>query len=146
MNRRIGQPLSKRTDRRGFTLTETTVAMVVLAAAIVAVAQLMAAVATRRLASERETVAQQEVANLMERVFIVPWAELSEENVAGFQLSETCQQRLPEPKLDISVKSAAGSPAGRQVRVELTWMDSGGQSRRSAGLTAWRYAAEEPGP
>ncbi len=146
MSRRTRKPFSKRTDPRGFTLTETTVAMFILAAAIVAVAQLMAAVAKHRITAERETVARQEAANLMERVFAMPWTELTEEHVASLQLSETCQQRLPNPQLNISVESAAGTPAGRQIRVELTWRDSSGQYRRSASLTAWRYAAEEPGP
>ena len=119
--------------------------MVVLAAAIVAVAQLMAAVTTRRITTERETVARQETANLMERVFAMPWTELTEDNVASLQLSETCLQRLPDPQLNISVESASGTPAERQIRVELTWADTGGQHRRTASLTAWRYAAEEPG-
>jgi Tfp pilus assembly protein PilV len=132
----------KRADRRGFTLTETAVAMITLAAAIVAVAQLVSAVAAHRLTAEREALARQEASNLMERVFALPWAELTEENVAGWQLSETCVQQLPAPQLDISVESVDGAPVGRKIHIEVTWLDSSGTNRRTADLVAWRYAAE----
>ena len=130
------------TNRRGITLIETMVAMVVLGAAILAVAQLVANIAVQRNVAERDTLARHEAANQMERVFVLPWEELSEESAAEMQLSEICLKRLPTPELKISVGPPGGEPIQRKIRVEVTWLDVSRQYRRNARLTAWRYEIE----
>jgi prepilin-type N-terminal cleavage/methylation domain-containing protein len=137
---------SNHPQRRGFTLTEVTVATVVLAAAIVAVTQLMATVAARRGAAEREALARQETANLMEHLFAMPWPELNEQRVAELQLSAACREAMADPQLNVTVESVPGTPAGRQIRVELSWLDGGAPYRRQMSLSAWRFAAEEGNP
>jgi hypothetical protein len=132
--------------RRGITLAETTVAMVLLTAAIVAVAQLTASVAAQRRVAHRQATARLEVANQMEHLFALPWQNLNEENVAGRQLSAASKRGLPDPELSILVGPAEGEPAQRRIRVEVSWRDVGDRVRRTAGLTAWRYSQEEAQP
>ena len=131
-----------RMNRQGITLIETTVAMVILSAAIIAVAQLIASVATQRNVAARDTLARQEAANQMERLFAMPWGELGEDHVSQMQLSEGSRQRLPNPELAFVIGPAGGEPVQRRIRVEVTWADTSDQYRRNASLTAWRYKIE----
>ena len=128
-----------RTNRRGMTLIETTVAMVVLGAAILAVAQLVAHISLQRLVAERAALAHEEAANRMEQLFALPWKTLGDESATELQLSDACLQRLPSPELKISVGPPDGKPVQRKIRVEVTWADVSGQHRHNASLTAWRY-------
>jgi hypothetical protein len=131
--------------RRGITLAETTVAMLLLAAAIVAVAQLSAGVAAQRGVSHRAATARLEAANQLEQLFVRPWEALNQDRDAGLELSASCREVLPAAELRIEVSPAAGQPLHRRLRVEVSWQEFGEQIRRTAGLTAWRYAGGEGG-
>jgi hypothetical protein len=104
----------------------------------------MATVASRRVTAEREMLARQETANLMERAFALPWSDLNEHQVTGWQLSERCRTALRDPQLDASIDPLPGTPVGRRIRVELSWLDGGTPYRRRVRLTAWRFAQEAP--
>jgi hypothetical protein len=84
----------------------------------------------------------QEVANLMERLFAAPYAELTPESVAAVPLSAGCRARLPDARLSVAVVPTAGPPPGKQVSVEIVWRGHHGQPARPVRLTAWRYATE----
>jgi hypothetical protein len=121
------------------TLIETTVAMVVLGAAIVAVAQLVAHISVQRLVAERDALAHEEAANHMEQLFALPWEKLSNESAAKMQLSDVCLQRLSSPELSVSVGPPDGKPVQRRMNVDVSWLDGSGHHRNHATLTAWRY-------
>ncbi len=125
--------------QRGMTLIETTVAMVVLGAAILAVAQLVAHISVQRLVAERAALAHGEAANRMEQLFALPWEALGDKPAAEMQLSDACLRRLPSPELTISVAPPGDEPVRRKIRVQVTWLDAGGQYRHNVSLTAWRY-------
>jgi hypothetical protein len=123
-------------------LAEVGVSLIVLAVAMIVVAQMLAAVATQRRVADQHALAQQEAANLMERLFAVPWAGLAQDTASRLSLSEQCQQRLPGVSLRITVAPSEGPPAGMKVAVEIGWRGRHGENAGPVRLTAWRYAAE----
>jgi len=125
--------------RAAFTVTECLVALVLLGAAAVLMAQLVAAVGVQRRVADQHALALQETANLMERLFALPFAELTTPRAAEFQLSETARQRLPDARLQITVNSTAGQPAAKEVHVSVSWLDRSGRHGAPTELTAWRH-------
>jgi hypothetical protein len=132
--------------RRGAMLLETTVAMVILLVAMLAVAQTVATVAVQRRVAEQRALATQEAANLMERVYSLPWDEATEDKISEMQLSETCRQRLPDARLGVVVESAGERVPGREIRIEIDWQDRAGRRSAPVRLTAWKYAQQEANP
>jgi len=127
-------------------LLETTVAMVILLVAMIAVAQTVATVAMQRRIAEQRALATQEAANLMERIYSLPWGEATEEKISELQLSETCRQRLPDARLGVVVESTDDPVPGREIRIEIDWRDRAGKRGAPIRLTAWKYAKEEANP
>ncbi len=125
--------------RAAFTVTECLVALVLLGAAAALMAQLVAAVGVQRRVADQHALALQETANLLERLFALPYAELTTQRAAEFQLSEAAQQRLPDARLQIDVNSTAGPPAAKEIRISLRWLDRSGRHGAPAELTAWRH-------
>jgi len=121
-------------------LLETTVAIVILAAAFVAVAHTMAAMAAQRRTAERRTLAQQEVANLMERIYILPADEITEKKMAELELSTPCRERLPEAELEAPVDLVDGNPPAKRISIQIEWTGHGGARSQPVRLTAWKYA------
>jgi prepilin-type N-terminal cleavage/methylation domain-containing protein len=144
---RLGQTrLRGGAPHRGFTITESLVALVLLAAAAALMAQTLAGVAQQRRAADQQSLALQETANLMEQLFAMPYAELTPERTADLALSELARYQLPGARLDIAVTPSADEPAAKEVRVALRWLDRSGQYGVPLQLTAWRYQTERSGP
>jgi prepilin-type N-terminal cleavage/methylation domain-containing protein len=137
---------SQRLARRGFTITEVVVAMVLLTVAIALVAQTVAAVGRQSLVVQRKATAIQEAANLLEQTLAVPWDELTEENVAKRQPSDPFRQRFPAALVQVTVTPTEDPGRGKRVRVEIRWPDRNGRRIEPVRLTAWRFAVEESEP
>ena len=132
----------KRRLQRGAMLAEVGVALVVLSVAMILVAQMVAAVGTQHRMAEQNALAQQEAANLMERLFVMPWTELTQETASQLSLSARCRQQLPDASLNLKVVPGNGPPVGRQLTIEIAWRGRDGGHVRPVRLTAWRYAVE----
>lgn len=132
-----------RKARRGSMLLETTVAIIILAAAIVAVAHTVAVVSVQRQSAERQALATEEAANLMERIYAWPVDEITAEKVAKLKLSPICRERLPEATLEVAVESTSGDPPARRIAVEIEWTEHGGVRGRPVRLTAWKHLRKE---
>lgn len=132
----------KRRLQRGAMLAEMGVALVVVSVAIILVAQMLAALGTQRRVAEQNALAQQEAANLMERLFATPWAELTQTTASQLTLSERCGPRLPDASLTAKVVPSDGPPAGKQLTIEIAWRGSQVEQVRCVRLAAWRYAVE----
>ena len=132
-----------RIARRGSLLLETTVAIVILAAAIVAVAHTMAVLSVQRQSAERQSLATQEAANLMERIYVLPASEITPKKVAELKLSPTCRERLPEATLDIAVESLGAEPPAKRISIEIEWTGHGGVRCQPVRVTAWKHAKKE---
>ncbi len=132
--------------RPGFTLIETIVALVVLAAAMLAVVQTVAVVSRQRQLTERRALAVQEVANVMERVYGLPWSELTQERAAEDTLSPACRQRLPAATLQVTVQAVGDPQNEKRILVEIDWQGADGGRSRPVRLTAWRFRSQEARP
>lgn len=132
--------------RPGFTLIETIAALVVLAAAMTAVVQTVAVVSRQRQLTERRALAVQEAANVMERVYGLPWSELTPERAAQETLSPVCRQRLPAAALKVTVQATGDPPNQKSLLVELDWQDADGGRNRPVSLAAWRFQSREARP
>lgn len=120
-------------------------AMVILAATFVAIAQLLALVAHQRREIDRRRVATLEAANMMERVMMTPWDELTDERLSSWSLSSTAQRSLPDGRLEIAVTRDEQPSAAKRVHVQVDWRNHAGQYDRPVLLVAWKHRTEVEG-
>ncbi len=129
--------------QRGITLFETTVALILLTAAVVSIAQLLAVVALQKQVMRRHFLATQEVANLMERFAAEPWEEITMERAGQFALSKLASSELPKATLAITVDTNDESIQAKRIQMTLAWSDRSGNSVEPVRLTAWKFATNE---
>ena len=83
--------------------------------------------------------ANQEVANVMERVMVLPWDELTTETTARFELPDESAVGLDDPQLSITVTDAEGPPSSKTIEVALAWRDQADRLVDPVRLVAWRH-------
>jgi len=130
--------------RRGLTLLEVTVTSLLLAVLFAVSMRMVGATAARRRAAEDRRAAMREAANVMERLAVRPWNELTPEAVADLRLSNEAANALRGATLKIDVTDQPGEPQGKRIVVEVHWRDSAGKSLPPRRLTAWRYGGAQP--
>jgi type II secretory pathway component PulJ len=136
-------------NRRGFTVLETLVAGVLLAALLGLGAKMLQAQGRQQRVLRQRLVAAEELANLMERLTARPWPRLTAEAAADLQLSPEARLALPEARCDIQIIEQAKPVAGKRIAVVLHWPDHNGHSEQRVQLVAWKYRdseAVEAGP
>jgi type II secretory pathway pseudopilin PulG len=126
--------------RRGIGLVELLVAVVMLTVLLAILAQLLGVLAAQRRRSARRQLATEAVANAMERLAALEYAELEPQLVRQVQLPRDVQRSLPAARLTVEVTPEATQPASKRIQVELSWQNRAGQTNRPVRLTAWRYA------
>jgi prepilin-type N-terminal cleavage/methylation domain-containing protein len=125
--------------RRGFTLWETLVALLVLSALTSLCLQFFAAASDQRRQVFAQLTATQEAANLLERVEALAWSDLTAASAAKLQLSDQARQTLPDPRVEILVDEPSGTPPARRVAASVRWRPQPGEPEREVRLVAWRY-------
>ena len=133
-------------SRRGVILLEVVVAFGLMAVLVTICLQMLAVNAAARRAVERRAVALQEAANMLERVSALSWEQITAQRVAEFELSPSVRDILPGATARLSVEASgdAGPPA-KQVRVEISWTNSVGETEAPVQLSSWTYArGKEP--
>jgi Tfp pilus assembly protein PilV len=133
--------------RRGVSILELSVAIILAGVLLTGIGQLLAVVAAQQREGERRLAAMHEAANQMERLAAIPWAELTAEAAAELQLSEEAAAALPGGTLEARVTDLEASdeeyaPAGRRVEVAISWRNPAGREVDPVRLVAWRYAEE----
>ena len=131
--------------RRGFTLIECLAAVALVAAVLALTMQLVHASAVQRRAVQQRELAIQELANLMERLSILPWQDLSPEKARSMQLSEHARGALPGAELTIDVTASSEGPQAKRILISLRWEDESGRPATPLRLAAWRYRDAQPG-
>ena len=129
--------------RRGMTLFELTVALFILTTAMLAIVQLMAATAGQRRSVDQRRIALQEVANQAERVALLSWEQIAPEKLTTWEPSADLQKALPQAKCAAQVFEEMEAPAGRKIRLSVTWTNAVGQEVEPASVTMWRFAEEQ---
>ena len=119
--------------RRGLTLLEIVVAMILLGAILMTVSQLAIGVRRFRLETNQRRLAAQEASNVMEQI------QSMQRNVpvAQVHLSDEVQQVLANAKLNVQLAAAATGETQR-VKVTISWTTESGQPAAPYTLVAWR--------
>jgi prepilin-type N-terminal cleavage/methylation domain-containing protein len=130
--------------RRGFTLIEVTITVVLLAAAMTAIVQVLGWVAAERRATERRQWAIEEAANLMERVTAAPFEEVTAESARAVTLSAPIREKLTSPELTVIVSEPEAVGGGKRVAIAIRWLGRGRTSEAPVRLTAWIYPGRNP--
>ncbi len=125
--------------RRGFTLWETCVTLLVLSALTTLCLQFFAAASDQRRQVYAQLTATQEAANLLERVEALEWNELTTASAAKLQLSAQARQALPDARVVMLVDEPSGTPPARRVAASVRWRPQLDEPEREVRLVAWRY-------
>jgi type II secretory pathway pseudopilin PulG len=141
----------KPAQRRGATMIELTVAIVVLMAAVIVSAQSLTLVAAQRRIAERQAVAREAAANALESAMALSWSETTVERLAAIELPADARDVLPDAQLQVTLVPATDLPTGNapremQIRVLMTPDATGRAASRPVQLTAWKFARAEPQP
>jgi hypothetical protein len=126
------------TRRRGTMFLEVLAATVLLAALAAVCVQFVAATAVQRRAERQREIANQEAANIMERLTAESWSALTP-GPCDMPLSEEVQQPLPGGVAEILIDETSGTPEAKRIVVTVHWQDRAGGAAQSVRLVAWRY-------
>jgi len=125
--------------RRGFTILELSVAMIILGALMTLCVKWVGASGAQQREVRWREAALAEAANVMERLAAQKWDELSPERVAKVAISEETRQRLPDGSLAVQVTQSAGEPVAKEIAVTVRWRPRTGVPDAQVRLVAWRF-------
>lgn len=125
---------------RGFTMTETLVSLGVLAALMLAVAQLGYLVLSERLRLAARQEALETAANTLEAAQALPWDELTPAWARQQRLPESLASRLHDGRLTVQVAPEPGRPHARRTTVTVQWRLDDGKPVQPVQLVAVRSA------
>jgi len=128
--------------RRGISLVETGVALVVVAAAGLALAQLVALAARQQRAAEVRLLAIQEAANQAERVALLEWEAVAPGTLTGWKPSAELSEKARQPACRMAVAEEAGPPAARRIVLQVDWQNAVGQRVDPVEVTVWKFRRE----
>jgi prepilin-type N-terminal cleavage/methylation domain-containing protein len=129
--------------RRGMTLLEVGVALVILAAAMATLVQLVGVSTRQRRANDQRSAALQEIANEAERLATIPWNDLAPEELTTWQPSAVLTSVLPAAECRVTVTEESGPPHARRLELRVAWKNAVGDQVAPVELTLWRYAPED---
>lgn len=135
MKRRISS-----SSRPGTLLLELLVAGALLGIVMSATIPTLGWLVRQRKFNQERQAAILEVGNLMERLTMLDWNDLTSERAAQFQLSEPLEKRLSEPRLTVVVETE--DDAAKRVLIRLSWQIGPGRAAPPVWLTAWVYRKE----
>ncbi len=125
--------------RRGLTLLELTVAMVILGALMSLCVKWVAAAGGQQREARWREAALREAANVMERLTAQPWEKLSQELASSASLSEEVRGSLPDGALTVQVTEAAGEPPSKEIAVTVRWRPRPETPEAQVRLVAWKF-------
>ena len=126
--------------RRGVTLFELMVVLVVMTTAMMAIVQLLAMVATQRRMIDQRRAALTEVANQAERIALMPWNAVQSKESEGWEFSAESRTTLPQGTATMEVREETEPANARRIRLLVRSPNSVGQMIELADLTVWKFA------
>jgi len=136
---RVRPTVRRSSVRCGVLLVEALVAVAMLAVAIVVGARLLAALAMQRRTMAEYQLATVEAGNVLERLSIVPWDDLTGSLVEKVQLGQVAREQLPEASLEVEITPVGENPQAKRVVVRVRWKARAAQADHVVRLVAWRY-------
>lgn len=131
--------LGVRRSRRGMTLLEAGVALLVMSAAILAVLELVNVGNRERRARWQRQVALMEVANQAERIALLDWEETAPDRLTAWEPSEMLRRELSSPTCTLNVQAEEQQSTARRIRIAVSWKNSAGDTVRPATVTVWKF-------
>ena len=136
--------------RRGTTVLEATISLVILAAALTGTTQLAVTASRASRVADDRLFAADEASNVMERLFVLDWEKLTSERANEEKLSELARSRLQDAALEIEVTSPTADDSNedgatmqvKRIRVRIHWSNAAGERGRPVELSAWRSRKE----
>jgi Tfp pilus assembly protein PilV len=128
--------------RRGVTLIELAVSLLLMVTAVVAIVELVATSGVQRRLIQQRRLALAEVANRAERIALLPWDEATVDNLRTWQASEDLKAALPSAECHAEVTDETAAPTARRIRLAVRANDTSGQAIEYAALTFWKFPAE----
>lgn len=125
--------------RRGITILETTVALTVVTAAALALAQLAGTAGKQRRTTYARQMALLEVANQAERIVLADWDAVTPELLTTWPASNELLEVLPSAKCAAVVTDEAGPPESRRIWLSVSWTNAAGQETEPVSLTIWKF-------
>lgn len=131
---------SRTRPRRGYTLIELAVSLLVVMAAMGVSVKVLGWVATERRAADRRDWALQTVSNVLERVTSGPFDRATAGEVKALAAATAAGRSLPGAAWEVAVEDEPGAPApARRVSLQLRWNERAGGLGAPVRLTAWVY-------
>ena len=124
-------------QRRGFTLLEIIIAGAILTSLTVIALQMMRNVSIQRRSLADRRAAIQAADNVMERLFALPWDDLTEERIA--ELNFVGSQSSAERDVKVAIHSVEQPMPGRRIAVRVDWRSRVVEEQLSTRITAWRF-------
>jgi len=121
------------------TLLETTVALFIVSAVVLAILQLVSVTANQRRTLEKRRIALQEAANQAERIAQLPWDKTAAEEWNQWQPGGDLLAVSPTAKCAIAVSSEAGTPPARKIRLSITETSTANEPTELTSLTVWKF-------
>jgi type II secretion system protein I len=131
--------LARSRRRRGMTLLEVGVALVIATSAAVAVVELVNVASQQRRTSRQRQVALMEVANQAERISLLAWDESAPDKLTTWKASELLLGEVPTATCKTQVTESTEEPPVRQIELSVSWTTANGQSPAPVRLTIWKY-------
>lgn len=131
--------ISSPATRRGLSILEVTMALLILSFAVAGLLQILTVAASQRRATEIRRLALEEIANQAEQIALVPWEELTAEKLATRQASADLLAAAPSAELTVTAGEDAGPPNAKRVHIAVAWTTPAGESPQPVQLTIWRH-------
>jgi hypothetical protein len=135
------------------TILEATIAAALTAAALTAAAQFAVASARAARSAEERQLAADEASNVLERLFVRSWEELTREAAGKEGLSDAAQSRLHEGRIEVAIADeppdeSADGPAlqMKRITVSVHWRNAAGEWVAPARLAAFKSRLAEASP
>jgi prepilin-type N-terminal cleavage/methylation domain-containing protein len=131
--------------RRGYTLIELAISMLVLVAAMGVTVKALGWLGQERRAGDRRQWAVQAASNVMERLASEPYEQVSDATAKALVAEAGADRVLPGAVWDVTVTDDAGSPVpGKRVALALRWRERSGGWGSPVRLTSWVYRRRNP--
>ena len=131
--------------RRGYTVFEFMIAVILLMAASTITVKIVGWVGAERRSADRVLWVNETLSNAMERVSTEPFETLNTERANALLKDYQGGQALPAAEWSGDVKDVADSkPASKKLTLAVRWKSRSGEWLKPIRLTSWVYSRRNP--
>jgi Tfp pilus assembly protein PilV len=139
------QARRQRSPRRGYGMIEVAMALVVLATAMMLMVRLLAWTGLERREAGRRALAIQEVSNVMERISLERYDDVTLDGTKAIALARNADEALPGASWQVEVVEEPDPHApAKRVSIRLRWTHASGDQDHPVALTSWVYRGRVP--